>query len=120
MSTFKMLPRGTRPDSYSEYAILALLILRAIKLSLRPAARRWSWPRAGVALLIAAAYAATDEWHQSFVPSRTADLKDVLIDSSGALIGVMLMFFWCKLTSPGWFFPTRTPAQVDGIGKDRT
>jgi VanZ family protein len=104
----------------SEYAILALLILRAIKLSLRPAARRWSWPRAGVALLIAAAYAATDEWHQSFVPSRTADLKDVLIDSSGALIGVMLMFFWCKLTSPGWFFPTRTPAQVDGIGKDRT
>jgi VanZ family protein len=104
----------------SEYAVLALLLLRAIKLSLRPTARRWSWQRAAVALLIAATYAATDEWHQSFVPSRTADLKDVLIDSSGALIGLMLVFFWCKLTSLGWFFPTRTPPQVGGIGKDRS
>jgi len=104
----------------SEYAVLALLLLRAIKLSLRPTARRWSWQRAAVALLIAATYAATDEWHQSFVPSRTADLNDVLIDSSGALIGLMLVFFWCKLTSLGWFFPTRTPPQVGGIGKDRS
>jgi VanZ family protein len=93
----------------SEYAVLALLILRAHRLSLRPAASRWSWPRAGVALLMAAAYAATDEWHQSFVPSRTADLNDVLIDSSGAFIGLMLRFLWCKLTALGWFFQPKPP-----------
>jgi hypothetical protein len=33
----------------------------------------------------------------------------VLIDSSGALIGLMLVFFWFKLTSLGWSLPTRPP-----------
>lgn len=93
-----------------EYAVLALLILRAIKRPLRPASNSWSWQRAGVALLIAAAYAATDEWHQSFVPSRTADLNDVLIDSSGALIGLTPAFFWSKLTPLSRFFLTRHSA----------
>ena len=78
----------------SEYAVLALLALRAIRLSARPVSSRWSWARAGLALLIAAAYAATDEWHQSFVPGRTAALFDVLIDSSGASAGLTLAFFW--------------------------
>ena len=37
-----------------------------------------------LALLVAAVYAATDEFHQSFVPGRTASVYDVLIDTSGA------------------------------------
>jgi VanZ family protein len=85
----------------SEYAILALLILRAIKRSLNPTPKKVSWQMVIVTLLVAAAYAATDEWHQSFVPGRTAALGDVLIDSSGALAGLAAMFFWRKLTSPG-------------------
>jgi VanZ family protein len=82
----------------TEYAVLALLVLRAIRLSGRRAQTPWSWQRACIVLLIAAAYAATDEWHQSFVPSRTADIADVLIDSSGALAGLALVFCWSKLT----------------------
>lgn len=31
-------------------------------------------------------YAISDEWHQSFVPGRSAEVSDVLIDSSGALL----------------------------------
>ena len=81
----------------SEYAMLAFLVLRAIRMSGSPAPKPWSWQRAGLALLIAAAYAATDEWHQSFVPSRTADLGDVLIDSAGAAIGLLLVFLLCQL-----------------------
>ncbi|MFJ7727751.1 VanZ family protein [Neobacillus sp. NPDC097160] len=37
-------------------------------------------------------YAMTDEWHQSFVPNRTASFKDVLIDTSGAFIVLLLTF----------------------------
>jgi VanZ family protein len=58
---------------------------------------------------MAAAYAATDEWHQSFVPSRTADLGDVLIDSTGAAIGLMLVFLWHKLASLGWLAKSTHP-----------
>jgi VanZ family protein len=34
-------------------------------------------------------YAALDEWHQSFVPGRGPGIKDVMIDSSGAICGVL-------------------------------
>jgi VanZ family protein len=66
-----------------EYAILALLVLRALRI-LRPAPTPWSWPLATITLLLAAAYGATDELHQRFVASRESSLHDVVIDSSGA------------------------------------
>ena len=75
----------------SEYAMLAFLAWRALEkpylskipvFSLKLAARAW---------LIATVYAATDEFHQIFVPSRTASVGDVMIDSTGALIGLFLV-----------------------------
>ncbi len=38
------------------------------------------------ALLIVGIYGASDEFHQSFVPGRTEELKDLLIDLSAALV----------------------------------
>ncbi len=43
----------------------------------------------GGALLIAVGYGLTDEFHQSFVPGRTATLGDVAIDALGATLGVV-------------------------------
>lgn len=63
----------------TEYAILAALLCRAL-----PQFSAW------LAFAIAALYAALDEFHQSFVSSRTESSWDVLIDCSGALIGVLL------------------------------
>ena len=40
---------------------------------------------------IAAAYAATDEFHQLFVPGRSGQITDVLIDSGGLLAGILLV-----------------------------
>ncbi len=74
----------------SEYAVLALLSLRAARLSLQPLLPGWSWRAAGVALAISASYAATDEFHQSFVPGRTASPGDVGIDTSGAVAALAL------------------------------
>lgn len=75
----------------SEYAVLALLVLRAL---MHPASLRscsWSWRAAGVAWLMASAYALSDEFHQAFVATRTASPGDVLIDSAGALLGLAVL-----------------------------
>ena len=93
----------------AEYAVLAMLILRGIRISCLSTPKPWSWRQAGLALLIAAAYAATDEWHQSFVPSRTADLGDVLIDSTGASLGLLLALLECKLAAHRRFFRATHP-----------
>ena len=43
-----------------------------------------------LAVMITVGYGFLDEWHQSFVPGRTASLTDVAFDSLGALIGVIV------------------------------
>ena len=80
----------------TEYAVLALLALRAVRRSMHPAASGWSWKAAGLALLISTTYAATDEFHQSFVPGRTPSPGDVMIDSAGALAALALAALWRK------------------------
>ncbi|MBR3630029.1 MAG: VanZ family protein [Oscillospiraceae bacterium] len=50
--------------------------------------------RAGglIAMGAAVCYAVTDEIHQNFIPGRSCELRDVLVDSSGALCGVIAAF----------------------------
>jgi VanZ family protein len=69
-----------------EYAALGALLWRAL-----PAWKRTGidWRRAGIALAIATAYGASDEFHQIFVPSRGASVHDVVIDASGAAVALM-------------------------------
>jgi VanZ family protein len=69
----------------SEYAILAWLLLRAGRSLLTG-----FWRRAAASAVPAMLFAAADEFHQSFVVSRTSSLGDVLLDWSGALLGVMI------------------------------
>jgi VanZ family protein len=64
---------------FTEYFILSLLLLRAIRAGRGGA--RWSWALATI--LIVAAYASLDEFHQSFVPDRTPAVTDVMIDTIG-------------------------------------
>ena len=44
------------------------------------------------AWLLCTCYAATDEFHQIFVPGRTPKVTDVMIDSAGAALGIGMMF----------------------------
>jgi len=71
----------------TEYAILAMLLWRALR-----GGTRWQI-KMSILLLIAwvacAIFAASDEFHQSFVPSRTASPTDVMIDTCGALAGLL-------------------------------
>lgn len=42
-----------------------------------------------LSLIFCLIYAITDEYHQTFIPGRYGDLRDVLIDTSGALVGIL-------------------------------
>ena len=73
---------------FTEYAILAYLAARAFRTSPRPAlASRWFI--AALALIVA--YALLDEYHQSFVPSRTGSVYDSLIDMAGGLTALLIL-----------------------------
>lgn len=45
--------------------------------------------RCFTSLLISAIYALSDEYHQTFISGRSGELRDVLIDSAGALTGIL-------------------------------
>ncbi len=78
----------------TEYLVLGLLLHRAVRISTRTKA--WSWLySAGTAELIGIFYAVSDEFHQSFVPGRSPQIIDVLIDSSGVLAGVLIYGLVC-------------------------
>ena len=52
----------------TEYGVLALLLWRALRQPRKDEVRPWTWSHAGWALALAALYAASDEFHQLFVP----------------------------------------------------
>ncbi len=76
----------------TEYAVLALLVWRAWRKPLWHDTRPWLWSEAGVALWATVLYAATDEFHQTFIPSREGCVRDVLIDSTGAVVGLIALW----------------------------
>lgn len=49
------------------------------------------------ALSLTSGYAALDEFHQSLTPERTPAIQDVLLDMTGALIGLIILFGWTSL-----------------------
>jgi VanZ family protein len=69
---------------FFEYAALAVAVTWGLShLMSLPAASRW-------AALFGALYGATDEFHQRFVPHRSADLADWAADAAGAALGALL------------------------------
>ena len=72
----------------SEYAVLAILLHRALNLITINPSSSSSWSQVSWTLLLMALYACTDEFHQAFVPSRQASVWDVLIDTVGGGIGL--------------------------------
>jgi len=68
----EILRKGTH---VTEYAVLGALLLRATG-------------SRSVAFTLAVLYAASDEWHQTFVEGRVGAVHDVAIDAVGAAIGI--------------------------------
>lgn len=81
----------------TEYAILSVLLYVWLG--------KWQFTtkkRMLLAIIAAALYAASDEIHQLFVAGRSGRLTDVLIDSTGAMLGVFLFIGAEKCISFLW------------------
>jgi VanZ family protein len=76
----------------TEYAILSLLLWRARRKKTSDKSASWNWSDARFAILISAIYAATDEFHQHFVATRQGSIWDVLLDTSGAALGIFTLW----------------------------
>ncbi len=85
----------------TEYGVLAALLARA----LCAGSDRLRWQHVMITLGVASLCAASDEFHQSFVASRTGSLIDFWIDIAGAILGVWI--YW------------RFTRQSDLVGKHR-
>ena len=81
----------------TEYAILAMLLGRAMARGVG----KWSGAIAVFVVIAAGVVAAADEYHQSFVQSRTSSPGDVLIDICGAIVGLPLFQWLRNLRSAG-------------------
>jgi len=73
----------------TEYGMFALFLYHSFTFR-----RLESWnPRSALsAVIVAGLFSLTDEYHQSFVPGRTASIKDCGIDTFGALVAMALLY----------------------------
>jgi VanZ family protein len=69
------------------YAMLAGLLVRALAGGRLEGV---TWKRSVAAIVLATLYGVSDEFHQLFVPGRSADPYDVLADSVGATLGTAI------------------------------
>ena len=91
---------------FAGYAILSGLVFLALKQTnhdrLRALLRRtwgtswhdlWRWEWALLGMLATVVTAASDEIHQAFIPSRTGRWQDVVLDSCGAIVLQVIIYF---------------------------
>lgn len=75
-----------------EYAVLTLLVVRAVQQD-NPI---WSRRTAVVAVIFVVLHALVDEWHQTWVPSRSGDLRDVVVDTFGGVLALTIAWLWYR------------------------
>lgn len=76
-----------------EYCVLAILLVRAQR---SDNDSELAMPTIAWTVAIVLAYAASDEYHQSWVPERAASAVDVAIDTFGGVCGVSWMRLRCR------------------------
>lgn len=80
------------------YAVLAVLLWSAMAHWSGERKPAWRWKLALLAFVLAMAHGVVDECHQLLVPGRVGCALDVLIDSGGALLGLLTL--WLLRRSP--------------------
>ncbi len=93
-------PYGIEDDIRKYAHIVEYLLLSAVFFLLSAVLFRKKRPlfHLAVSVLLCAAAAGLDEWHQTFVPGRNGSLHDVYIDALGFLPGALICFLICLLT----------------------
>ena len=86
---------------FSEYMTLGIISCSYLSNLFIENSKIKDFKKTGIlSFLFSVIYALSDEFHQTFVPGRDGNIVDVLIDSSGSLVGVlissMIYFFVIK------------------------
>jgi len=81
------------------YFVLSVLLFRAWRATFPQFRTPWCVPWAAAALLTTSLVAVLDEWHQTFLPSRTGTVADVILDSAAALVAQIAVFAVVKIVS---------------------
>lgn len=74
-----------------EYFVLGLLLFRTFRGN---STSLWSWRWSFFAIVAVVLWAASDEFHQSFVSTRTASALDVGIDTAGGILAQFVAALW--------------------------
>lgn len=94
---------------FTEFFILGLLVFWAIR---RGRPLRWYWQWSAQAVVFSGLWALVDEFHQSFVLSRTASLWDSAIDTLGAIASQVVVYLRNGArTLPAANFPAKPNAR---------
>jgi VanZ family protein len=78
------------------YALLSFFLFRAWRETLPVASHRWSLRWGTLAVLGTLVVASLDEWHQTFLPSRTGRWQDVLLDTSAGIGAQLILFLFLR------------------------
>ena len=87
------------------YGILSLLLLRGWRRTLARGGAIWGravigfvdFRRTAVLAWLGTVFvAAMDEWHQSYIPSRTGTWHDVVLDGSAGLVFLITAYVWLR------------------------
>jgi VanZ family protein len=81
------------------YFTLGVLLFRSWRASFPRLSTRWCLQWATLAFLCTSLVATLDEWHQSFLPSRTGTFRDVILDSSAAVVAQIALFVILQMQS---------------------
>ena len=79
------------------YGTLSILLFRAWRATL-PALTNGKWKLrwASIAILGTALVASLDEWHQTYIPSRTGSVRDVVLDTCAGIAAQVLVSLWIR------------------------
>ena len=94
---------------FLEYFILGFFMAHAFY---NMSNKKHSFWRYFIAAFLGVAYAASDEWHQSFVPGRHMDVGDFIADSFGVIIAQFVYEY--NRTKLQWFFSLLKPRPISG------
>jgi VanZ family protein len=85
---------------FTGYGAVAVTQLRAWLLTLGArdelTLRGWRWRATWMAIAATAFVASLDEWHQTFIPSRTGMFSDVVLDTVGGSVLCGLVWVLCR------------------------
>ena len=90
-----------------EFGVFSVTVFRGV----RSGRSGWRLDWAVTTFFIALAFAALDEWHQSFVAVRHASTRDVAIDALGAVLAQILVWAYAN-----WRRAFTGPSSLPGKG----